>query len=274
MTKWPERAAPTPYRQKLLEALSQAAPLACARATHRGGPNHEHRHPMPSRPERAPRRRAGRGPPCRRADSSRGCPGGGIRSSDQLACSASPSGDDYGRQSNARIASALTSRVTTARFGTSFTGAVSTPERPVVWCKNGTPATCRPRPPSWSRRRTPCASSAPRTGSRRPSSAARQADQVILVGSGDPSFSSAQLAALAQTTAATMKAAGQLRVRLYADDSPFRRADLGDRVAFDATSRPTPPGCGPLSSTAATVATPRSTRRSCSRPSSRPTASP
>lgn len=48
-----------------------------------------------------------------------------------------------------------------------------------------------------------------------------QADQVILVGSGDPALSSTQLAALAKTTAAAMKARGQMRVRVYADDTRF-----------------------------------------------------
>ena len=53
-----------------------------------------------------------------------------------------------------------------------------------------------------------------------------QADQVVLVGSGDPDLSSAQLAALAKTTAAKMKARRQTRVRLYADDSLFAAPTL------------------------------------------------
>ena len=53
-----------------------------------------------------------------------------------------------------------------------------------------------------------------------------QADQVVLVGSGDPDLSSAQLAALAKAAAAKMKAARQTRVRLYADDSLFAAPTL------------------------------------------------
>jgi D-alanyl-D-alanine carboxypeptidase/D-alanyl-D-alanine-endopeptidase (penicillin-binding protein 4) len=53
-----------------------------------------------------------------------------------------------------------------------------------------------------------------------------QADQVVLVGSGDPDLSSAQLAALATATAAKMTAARQTSVRVYADDSLFAAPTL------------------------------------------------
>ena len=53
-----------------------------------------------------------------------------------------------------------------------------------------------------------------------------QADQVFLVGSGDPDLSSGQLAVLARATATKMKAARQTRVRVYADDYLFAAPTL------------------------------------------------
>ena len=121
-----------------------------------------------------------------------------------------------------RIATKLQGRVTTTRFGTSFTGAViDAASGKVVWSKNGSagymPASTAKWVTATNALRVFGASARFTTKVRR----GPQADQVILVGSGDPSFSSAQLTALAKTTAAAMKARGQLRVRLYADDTLF-----------------------------------------------------
>jgi D-alanyl-D-alanine carboxypeptidase/D-alanyl-D-alanine-endopeptidase (penicillin-binding protein 4) len=125
-------------------------------------------------------------------------------------------------QADTRIASKLLSRVTTTRFGTSFTGAViDAASGKVVWSKNGSTGRMPASTTKWV-----TATDALRVfgASYRFTTRVKrggQADQVILVGSGDPSFSSAQLTALAKTTAATMKARKQLRVRLYADDTLF-----------------------------------------------------
>jgi D-alanyl-D-alanine carboxypeptidase/D-alanyl-D-alanine-endopeptidase (penicillin-binding protein 4) len=51
-------------------------------------------------------------------------------------------------------------------------------------------------------------------------------DSVVLVGSGDPSTSSADLASLALETAATLSASGVTSIRLWADDYRFARATL------------------------------------------------
>lgn len=121
-----------------------------------------------------------------------------------------------------RIASALTSRVTTARFGTSFSGAVvDAAEGRVVWSKNGTKSLM---PASTTKLVT--ATNALRIfgASHRFSTTVRlggRPDHIILVGSGDPSLTSTQLSSLARTTAAAMKAKGRTSVRLYADDTLF-----------------------------------------------------
>jgi D-alanyl-D-alanine carboxypeptidase/D-alanyl-D-alanine-endopeptidase (penicillin-binding protein 4) len=126
-----------------------------------------------------------------------------------------------------RIASKLTARVTTAKFGTSFTGAViDARSGAVIWTKNGSTA-LKPA----STLKFVAATDALRvygptykftTVVRR----GAQADQVVLIGSGDPAFSSGQLTSLARQTAAAMKATGQLRVRLYADDTLFAAPTL------------------------------------------------
>ena len=126
-----------------------------------------------------------------------------------------------------RIATKLQARVTTTRFGTSFTGAViDAASGKVVWSKNGgtgyMPASTTKWVTATDALRVFGASYRFTTKVKRGS----QADQVILIGSGDPAFSSAQLTALAKTTAAAMKARGQLRVRLYADDTLFAAPTL------------------------------------------------
>jgi serine-type D-Ala-D-Ala carboxypeptidase/endopeptidase (penicillin-binding protein 4) len=128
---------------------------------------------------------------------------------------------------NARIASALTSRVTTARFGAAFTGAVmDAGTGRVLWSKNGSTGRM---PASTTKLVTATNALTVFGSSHRFTTTVRrglQADQVILVGSGDPDLSSAQLSVLAQTTAARMKAARQPRVRVYADDHLFAAPTL------------------------------------------------
>jgi D-alanyl-D-alanine carboxypeptidase/D-alanyl-D-alanine-endopeptidase (penicillin-binding protein 4) len=132
-----------------------------------------------------------------------------------------------GTAADTRIASQLTARATTARFGTSVTGAVvDAASGKVVWRKNGTTALMPASTAKWA-----TATDALRVfgSSYRFTTTVKrgaQLDQVILVGSGDPSFSSTQLTALAKTTAAAMKAKGQLHIRLYADDSLFAAPTL------------------------------------------------
>ncbi|SDP41557.1 D-alanyl-D-alanine carboxypeptidase / D-alanyl-D-alanine-endopeptidase (penicillin-binding protein 4) [Pedococcus dokdonensis] len=128
---------------------------------------------------------------------------------------------------DARIVSKLTARVTTARFGTQFSGAVMDARTgKLLWSKNGNTAL---KPASTIK--FVAATNALRvfgptyrftTTVRR----GTQADQVVLIGSGDPALSSTQLVALAKQTAAAMKAKGQLRVRLYADDTLFAAPTL------------------------------------------------
>ncbi|NYG07263.1 D-alanyl-D-alanine carboxypeptidase/D-alanyl-D-alanine-endopeptidase (penicillin-binding protein 4) [Phycicoccus badiiscoriae] len=129
--------------------------------------------------------------------------------------------------SDARVASLLTSRVTTARFGTAFSGAViDAATGRLVWSKNGSTGLMPASTTKWATATDALRVLGP---SRRFDTTVKrgyQADQVILVGSGDPSFSSTQLAALATTTAAVMKAKHQPRIRLYADDTLFAPPSL------------------------------------------------
>ena len=129
-----------------------------------------------------------------------------------------------------RIGSALSSRVTTTRFGAAFTGAVvDAASGRLVWSRNGTTGRM---PASTTKLVTATNALATFGSSHRFTTTVRhgaqqnQADQVVLVGSGDPDLSSAQLAALATTTAAKMTAARQTSVRVYADDSLFAAPTL------------------------------------------------
>lgn len=126
-----------------------------------------------------------------------------------------------------RIASKLTARVTTTEFGTAFTGAVlDGSSGRVVWSKNGSTARM---PASTTKLVTATNALSVFGASHRFTTTVKrgsQADQVILVGSGDPALSSSQLAALAGTTATKLKTARQTRVRLYADDSIFAAPTL------------------------------------------------
>lgn len=121
-----------------------------------------------------------------------------------------------------RIASKLTARVTTARFGTSFTGAVvDASSNARVWSKNGG-TTLMPA----STTKLVTASNAltlfgPNTRFTTRVRAGSTANRVIVQGSGDPSLSSAGLDAMARTTAAALTAKGVTFARVYVDDDVF-----------------------------------------------------
>ena len=126
-----------------------------------------------------------------------------------------------------RIVSKLTARATTARFGTSFSGAVvDATSNATIWRKNGDTAY---KPASTNKLVTasnaltlwgPAArfTTRVRTGS--------AANRVVLQGSGDPSLSSANLDALAATTARWMLDRRITSVRVYVDDDVFPAPSL------------------------------------------------
>jgi D-alanyl-D-alanine carboxypeptidase/D-alanyl-D-alanine-endopeptidase (penicillin-binding protein 4) len=136
---------------------------------------------------------------------------------------------------DSRIAARLAGLVTTARFGTAFTGAVvDVASGEVVWSKNGYTGLMPASTAKWV---TATDALAVFGASHRFTTTVRRgglADQVVLVGSGDPALTSTQLASLAATTATAMKANGQLRVRVYADDTLFPAPTLatGWRSAY------------------------------------------
>ena len=121
-----------------------------------------------------------------------------------------------------RMASALTTRATTARFGTAFSGAViDAGSNVTVWSKNGATT----RMPASTNKLVTAANALTvlgpdarfttevRTGS--------ALDRVVLVGSGDPSLKSAALDAMARTTSTALLAQGITAARVYVDDDVF-----------------------------------------------------
>jgi serine-type D-Ala-D-Ala carboxypeptidase/endopeptidase (penicillin-binding protein 4) len=123
---------------------------------------------------------------------------------------------------DSRMASALTSRVTTARFGTSFSGAVvDVGSNATVWSRNATTA----RMPASTLKLVTATNALTvfgpdarfttqvRTGS--------AANRVVLVGSGDPSLSSGGIDAMARRTASRLVAQGITTARVYVDDDVF-----------------------------------------------------
>jgi D-alanyl-D-alanine carboxypeptidase/D-alanyl-D-alanine-endopeptidase (penicillin-binding protein 4) len=128
---------------------------------------------------------------------------------------------------DARIVSKLNARVTTARFGTQFSGAVmDAGTGTLLWSRNGNTAL----KPASTIKFVAATNALRRFGpTYRFTTVVRRGNlpnHVVLVGSGDPALSSTQLASLASQTAAAMKASGQLRVRLYADDTLFAAPTL------------------------------------------------
>ena len=123
---------------------------------------------------------------------------------------------------DARIASALTARVTPAAFGTRVAGqVVDVATGAVVWEKN-------PRwllkPASTTKLVTATDALATYGPRHRFTTSVRRGSswgQVVLVGGGDPSLSSGDLAVLARGTAAQLSVRGVTRVKVWFDDSLF-----------------------------------------------------
>ena len=126
-----------------------------------------------------------------------------------------------------RMAKALTSRVTTTRFGTSFSGAVvDATSNATVWSRNGTTG----KMPASTNKLVTASNALTLLGpDKRWTTEVRQgaySTRVVLVGSGDPSLSSAQLDAMARTTAAVLVAKGITLGRVYVDDDVFPTPSL------------------------------------------------
>jgi D-alanyl-D-alanine carboxypeptidase/D-alanyl-D-alanine-endopeptidase (penicillin-binding protein 4) len=124
-----------------------------------------------------------------------------------------------------RMASKLTARATTSRFGTAFSGVVidAATDR-VLWSRNGTTL----RRPASNVKLVTAANALTTFGtSARFTTSVRQGTwpkQVVLVGAGDPSLSSAQVDSLAEATADDLRARGySTGVRAYIDDDIFPR---------------------------------------------------
>jgi serine-type D-Ala-D-Ala carboxypeptidase/endopeptidase (penicillin-binding protein 4) len=121
-----------------------------------------------------------------------------------------------------RIASMLTARVTTTRFGTSFTGAVLDADSNVtVWRKNGGTSY---KPASTNKLVT--ASNAlslmgPDTRFTTRVRLGSATNRVIVQGAGDPSVTSAQLDRMSATTAQWLQARNISYARVYVDDDVF-----------------------------------------------------
>jgi D-alanyl-D-alanine carboxypeptidase/D-alanyl-D-alanine-endopeptidase (penicillin-binding protein 4) len=126
-----------------------------------------------------------------------------------------------------RMKSKLTARATTARFGTSFSGAVvDAASNATVWGKNyGTY-----RMPASTNKLVTASNALTVFGpDKRWTTRVRAgsaADRVILVGAGDPSLKSANLDAMARTTAAFLLARKITAARVYVDDDVFPTPSL------------------------------------------------
>jgi D-alanyl-D-alanine carboxypeptidase/D-alanyl-D-alanine-endopeptidase (penicillin-binding protein 4) len=121
-----------------------------------------------------------------------------------------------------RIASALSSRVTTTRFGTAFSGAVmDVTSNRLVWSKNGDSALM---PASATKLVTASNALSTFGPAHRFTTTVKQgsaSNRVVLVGSGDPTLTSAAVDQLAAATATAVRARGTTAVQVYADDYLF-----------------------------------------------------
>jgi D-alanyl-D-alanine carboxypeptidase/D-alanyl-D-alanine-endopeptidase (penicillin-binding protein 4) len=128
-----------------------------------------------------------------------------------------------------RMASALTSRATTARFGTAFSGAViDASSNAVVWTKNGSTTLM---PASTTKLVTAANALTVFGPSKRFTTRVRagsSAERVVIEGAGDPSLSSTQLDAMAKTVAGVLAGRGLTTgtVRVYVDDDVFPAPSL------------------------------------------------
>jgi D-alanyl-D-alanine carboxypeptidase/D-alanyl-D-alanine-endopeptidase (penicillin-binding protein 4) len=126
-----------------------------------------------------------------------------------------------------RMRSALTSRATAARFGTSFSGAVvDAASNATVWSKNGGTG----RMPASTTKLVTASNALTLFGpGKRWTTTVRAGaatNQVILVGAGDPSLKSAGIDAMAKTTAAALLAKKITAARVYVDDDVFPTPSL------------------------------------------------
>src|SRR5688500_13885920 len=117
--------------------------------------------------------------------------------------------DTTASSADLRMRQALTSRATTTRFGTAFSGAViDAQSNRVVWTKNGSTALM---PASTTKLVTASNALTVFGPTKRFTTRVRNGsagDRVVVEGSGDPSLSSAQLDAMAKTVAGVLKARG------------------------------------------------------------------
>ena len=126
-----------------------------------------------------------------------------------------------------RMTSALTARATVARFGTAFSGAVIDADSDtVLWRKNGTTALM----PASTTKLVTAANALTTFGPEKtfPTTIRQGAlpNHVVVTGSGDPSLSSAQLDAMARTTAADLLGRGITNARVWIDDDVFPKPSL------------------------------------------------
>lgn len=123
---------------------------------------------------------------------------------------------------DARMKSALTSRATTSRFGSSFSGAVvDAASNVTVWSKGGSTA----KMPASTNKLVTASNALTLFGPDKRFTTqvrtASTADRVVLVGSGDPSLKSSGLDAMAKKTAAVLLAQKITTARVYVDDDVF-----------------------------------------------------
>ena len=153
----------------------------------------------------------------------------------QAPAAGAPTGDSAARAATTyartaadkRIASALSSRVTTTRFGSSFSGAVmDSGSNTLLWSKGGDSALM---PASTTKLVTAHNVLTTFGPAYRLTTVVRQgsaSNRVVLVGSGDPTLTSTALDALASSTATALRAKGVRSVRVYADDHLFPAPSL------------------------------------------------
>lgn len=124
-----------------------------------------------------------------------------------------------------RIRSKLTTRSTSTALGRGFSGSVRDAETGrLIWRSRGDTGRM---PASTTKLVTSIDALAVYGPDHRFTTTVRQGstpDSIVLVGSGDPSLSSSNLASLALDTAAGLQAAGVTSVKLWADDYRFARA--------------------------------------------------
>jgi serine-type D-Ala-D-Ala carboxypeptidase/endopeptidase (penicillin-binding protein 4) len=131
--------------------------------------------------------------------------------------------EDYVRTAgDTRMISALTNRATTTLFGTSFSGAViDAGTNEMIWRKNGTTTLIPASTTKLATAANALTVFGPDTRFTTEVRSGSYPDRVIIVGSGDPSLSSAGLDAMARTTASALLTKGIKAALVYVDDDVF-----------------------------------------------------